>query len=54
MSATQRRDIPRYGKAIIETHCHLDYLAEGALPETLRQAQAVGGRTRGHHCRQSR
>lgn len=42
MSAKQRRDIPRYGKPIIETHCHLDYLAEGDLPETLRQAQAVG------------
>lgn len=42
MSSKKRRDIPRFGQAIIETHCHLDYLEEEALPEALNSAAEVG------------
>lgn len=37
----KRRDIPVYEHAIVETHCHLDYLKDRPLPETLAQARAV-------------
>ncbi len=42
MSKKQRRPIPEFGFPIIETHCHLDYLDDQALDDTLAQAQAVG------------
>lgn len=42
MSGKKRRDIPRFGQAIIETHCHLDYLDEDSLPEVLEHARDVG------------
>ncbi len=37
-----RREIPRFKHPIIETHCHLDYLDEDALPATLQQSHEVG------------
>jgi TatD DNase family protein len=42
MSQQARREIPRFGHPIIETHCHLDYLDEQALPEVLQRAAEVG------------
>ena len=36
----QRRPIPHYEQAIIETHCHLDYLKEAPVEELI--AQAIG------------
>lgn len=42
MSKKPRRDIPRFSVPIIETHCHLDYLDEQALPEELTAAGDVG------------
>ncbi|MEM1404014.1 MAG: TatD family hydrolase [Pseudomonadota bacterium] len=42
MSKKSRRDIPRFSVPIIETHCHLDYLDEQALPEELAAAANVG------------
>ena len=43
----KRRDIPVFDQPIIETHCHLDYLKDRPLAETLAEAQRVlepGGR----------
>ncbi|MDO3721184.1 TatD family hydrolase [Marinobacter sp. chi1] len=37
----KRRDIPVFDHPIIETHCHLDYLKDRPLEETLEQAQRV-------------
>jgi TatD DNase family protein len=42
MSKRQKREIPLFNHAIIETHCHLDYLKERPLMDTLDQASAVG------------
>jgi len=42
MSSKKRRDIPRFETPIIETHCHLDYLDDQALGETLARAREVG------------
>ena len=36
------RDIPLFSHPIIETHCHLDYLKEQDIPETLARSRAVG------------
>src|SRR5690554_424052 len=40
MSKT-RREIPVFDHPIIETHCHLDYLKDRPLQETLEQCQRV-------------
>jgi TatD DNase family protein len=37
----KRREIPVFDHPIIETHCHLDYLKDRPLEETLEQAQGV-------------
>ena len=37
----KRREIPVYDHPIVETHCHLDYLKERPLVDTLAQAHAV-------------
>ncbi|MDP5053418.1 MAG: TatD family hydrolase [Congregibacter sp.] len=42
MSKKQRREIPRFASPIIETHCHLDYLAPDALFDELHVAREVG------------
>jgi len=42
MSKKQRRAIPRFATPIVETHCHLDYLGEEALADTLAAATGVG------------
>jgi TatD DNase family protein len=42
MSKKQRRAIPRFATPIVETHCHLDYLGEEALADTLAAAAGVG------------
>jgi TatD DNase family protein len=42
MSKKKRRDIPRFDTPIIETHCHLDYLEDAALADTLKKAADVG------------
>jgi TatD DNase family protein len=42
MSKKKRRDIPRFDTPIIETHCHLDYLEDSALAETLEKTAEVG------------
>ena len=41
MSKKKRRDIPRFDTPIIETHCHLDYLEDAALTDTLEKAADV-------------
>lgn len=41
MSKKKRRDIPRFQTPIIETHCHLDYLDDEALADTLARCQEV-------------
>ena len=38
----QKREIPNYDLPIIETHCHLDYLKELPLDETLNKAASIG------------
>ncbi len=42
MSKKKRRDIPRFETPIIETHCHLDYLGEQQLADTLEKSAEVG------------
>jgi len=42
MSKKKRRDIPIFTTPIFETHCHLDYLDESELAETLLRAREVG------------
>ncbi len=42
MSKKIRREIPCYRHPIIESHCHLDYLDEEQLADTLQRAKAVG------------
>ncbi len=42
MSKKKRREIPRFDTAIIETHCHLDYLDEDALADVLQKSREVG------------
>lgn len=42
MSRKKRRPIPHFGRPIIETHCHLDYLSGQPLEETLAAAAEVG------------
>ncbi|MCG7198123.1 TatD family hydrolase [Marinobacter pelagius] len=37
----KRREIPVFDHPIIETHCHLDYLKDRPLAETLEQSQKV-------------
>ncbi|MDX1270158.1 MAG: TatD family hydrolase, partial [Oceanisphaera sp.] len=37
----KRREIPVFDHPIIETHCHLDYLKDRPLEETLEQAKGV-------------
>ena len=38
----KRRPIPRFKQAIIETHCHLDYLKDAAVEELIALAVAQG------------
>ncbi|WP_404369178.1 TatD family hydrolase [Marinobacter sp.] len=38
---SKRREIPVFEHPIIETHCHLDYLKERPLEETLAEARRV-------------
>mgnify|MGYP006426126147 CR=1 FL=1 len=42
MGKQKRRDIPRYHNAIIETHCHLDYLDTAQFDAAIERAAAVG------------
>ena len=42
MSKKPRPPIPDLGAPIIETHCHLDYLDEAELMDTLDRSKAVG------------
>ncbi len=42
MSKKKRRDIPRFNTAIIETHCHLDYLDDDGLQDTLQRCNDLG------------
>ncbi len=42
MSKRNKRDIPVFDHPIIETHCHLDYLKENPLAQTLENAKAAG------------
>ena len=41
-SKKPRAEIPRFATPIIETHCHLDYLTDAALPEILARAANAG------------
>ena len=41
MSKKKRREIPRFQTPIIETHCHLDYLDDEALADTLARCREV-------------
>jgi TatD DNase family protein len=38
----KRRPIPRFEQAIIETHCHLDYLKDAPVQDLVEQAEAQG------------
>lgn len=40
--AKKRPPIPVFSEPIIETHCHLDYLKEHELEETINKCQEVG------------
>ncbi len=42
MSNSKRRDIPSYTTPLIETHCHLDYLDQEQLTQTLDRSREVG------------
>lgn len=42
MSDKKRRDIPHFITPIIETHCHLDYLAQEELDATLEKSRNAG------------
>jgi TatD DNase family protein len=42
MSESKQREIPHFDTAIIETHCHLDYLDQAELDFTLEKSRAVG------------
>lgn len=42
MSDNKQREIPRFNTAIIETHCHLDYLDQAELDFTLAKSHDVG------------
>ncbi len=42
MSRKTRREIPRFETPLVETHCHLDYLAEGDLQDVLERSWEVG------------
>jgi TatD DNase family protein len=42
MSKKNRREIPRFETPIVETHCHLDYLAEEDLQGVLHKSREVG------------
>lgn len=39
--SSKKRDIPVFNHPIIETHCHLDYLKENALPDILAQCASA-------------
>ncbi|MCO4794216.1 MAG: TatD family hydrolase [Bacteriovoracaceae bacterium] len=38
----KRREIPKYGTPIIETHCHLDYLKQDPIDDIIEKSLAVG------------
>ena len=42
MNSSTRRAIPQFDTPIVETHCHLDYLADEALEGALQAAADVG------------
>ena len=42
MSTSKRRDIPLFATPLIETHCHLDYLDQEQLAQTLARSREVG------------
>lgn len=42
MGKQKRRDIPRFDTAIIETHCHLDYLDDDQFGAAIERAAASG------------
>ncbi|MFV0476588.1 MAG: TatD family hydrolase [Parahaliea sp.] len=42
MSTHKHRDIPRFNTPLIETHCHLDYLDQEQLQQTLTRSQEAG------------
>lgn len=42
MGKQKRRDIPRFDTAIIETHCHLDYLDDDQFGAAIERAVASG------------
>lgn len=42
MGKQKRRDIPRFDTAIIETHCHLDYLGDDQFAAAIERAVASG------------
>lgn len=42
MSRKKRRAIPRFATPLVETHCHLDYLAAEGMADAVNSAAAVG------------